>query len=67
MSRYTSPHVAVTWVLEDRVMLARDAFVERDRADPFAPARERFVLTEGVIYLDGNSLGVRAEGCRGAR
>ncbi|MFW5634343.1 MAG: kynureninase [Erythrobacter sp.] len=30
---------------------------ERDAADPLAPFRERFVLPEGVIYLDGNSLG----------
>ena len=28
-----------------------------DAADPFAFARERFMLPEGVIYLDGNSLG----------
>jgi kynureninase len=29
-----------------------------DAADPLAPLRERFVLPERVIYLDGNSLGV---------
>ncbi len=28
-----------------------------DRADPLAPLRERFALPEGVVYLDGNSLG----------
>ncbi|WP_281262246.1 kynureninase [Acuticoccus kandeliae] len=28
-----------------------------DRADPLAPMREAFILPEGVIYLDGNSLG----------
>ena len=28
-----------------------------DAADPLAPMRARFALPEGVIYLDGNSLG----------
>jgi len=30
----------------------------RDAADPLAPLRQQFTLPEGVIYLDGNSLGV---------
>lgn len=28
-----------------------------DAADPLAPLRERFLLPEGFVYLDGNSLG----------
>lgn len=31
--------------------------LEMDARDPLAPLRDRFGLPEGVIYLDGNSLG----------
>ena len=33
-----------------------------DAADPLGDYRERFALPEGVIYLDGNSLGVLPKG-----
>ncbi|MEM7151776.1 MAG: kynureninase [Myxococcota bacterium] len=32
-----------------------------DDSDPLAPLRARFSLPEGVIYLDGNSLGARSQ------
>ncbi len=38
-------------------VLDREACAALDAADPLAAARERFVLPEGVVYLDGNSLG----------
>ena len=43
-------------------MLTRDACLARDAADPLAPLRAQFAIEPldagGVIYLDGNSLGV---------
>lgn len=41
----------------DAGRLDRDACAALDAADPLAPFRERFALPEGVVYLDGNSLG----------
>lgn len=38
-------------------MIDRATLAARDAADPLAPFRDRFTLPEGVIYLDGNSLG----------
>ncbi|MEP7138020.1 MAG: kynureninase [Caldimonas sp.] len=36
---------------------SRDDCVALDRADVLAPLRDEFMLPEGVVYLDGNSLG----------
>jgi kynureninase len=43
-------------MIESRA-LTRDDFVGRDAADPLAARRGDFQLPNGVIYLDGNSLG----------
>ena len=37
---------------------SREEALERDRGDPLAPLREEFLLDgEGIVYMDGNSLG----------
>jgi kynureninase len=42
-------------------MITRAECVDRDRVDPLSPLRDRFAMDQvdrdGVIYLDGNSLG----------
>ncbi len=45
--------------LVDHAPITRKHCLARDQADPLAPLRRQFALPEGVIYLDGNSLGAR--------
>ncbi|MBK8594549.1 MAG: kynureninase [Holophagales bacterium] len=43
-------------------MIARIDAERLDAADPLNPFRERFALPEGLVYLDGNSLGALPKG-----
>jgi kynureninase len=43
--------------------LTREAFVARDKTDPLRSFRDQFVIPEGLIYLDGNSLGMLPHAC----
>lgn len=40
-----------------QAIATREECLAADAADPLASCRDRFVLPEGLIYLDGNSLG----------
>jgi kynureninase len=46
--------------------LAREAFVAKDASDPLRRYRAAFVIPEGMVYLDGTSLGMSMAGsiCR---
>jgi len=43
-------------------MTTRDECLALDANDPFAPLRDEFILRDGEIYLDGNSLGPVSKG-----
>src|SRR5881394_334003 len=54
----TDTNACVGWIVTDRFEDVRAEAAERDARDPLAPFRSRFYCRPGVIYLDGNSLGL---------
>ena len=43
-------------------MISRAEALELDATDPLAHCRDRFVIPDGLIYMDGNSLGMLGTG-----
>lgn len=46
--------------------MTRDECLQADRRDPLARYRQSFVLPDGVLYFDGNSLGALPRATAGA-
>ena len=43
--------------------LTREALVAKDACDPLCKYRDAFLIPDGMIYLDGNSLGMLPHAC----
>jgi kynureninase len=51
------------WCLKSNLSMQTLSLAQSlDLSDPLAPLKDRFLLPEGVIYLDGNSLGALPKG-----
>ncbi|MET7294571.1 aminotransferase class V-fold PLP-dependent enzyme [Streptomyces griseoloalbus] len=53
----TAPSERTAYTTDSTSTALREQAARLDADDALAPLRERFLLPEGVVYLDGNSLG----------